>query len=93
MKYFDIDESVRYHSFSELTEKSGFSKMLNIAEKMAVLSEQLRQIGMQPFSYMDGSGFEIQPACKKFMKRERRYKGPLSKRAMEYMRYVEGEIL
>ena len=88
MKYFNIDESIRYHSFKELIEKEGFQKKLNDLEKINVLEEQLRPLGLQPFVYFDGSGFEILQANKKFLNREGQHKRSMSKRAIEYMKYI-----
>lgn len=91
MKYFDIDESIRHHSFAELVEKRGFPKKLSNLEKLAVLEEQLRPLCLQPILYMDLSGFEILPAFKKFLRKEGGYKGSISRRAMEYINYVSGK--
>lgn len=90
MKYFEIDETQRYHSLSELQQHPGFSRKLNSAEMFMVLEEQLRSKELQPYFYPDFSGFEIQPASKKFMQQRGSHSRTMSRRAIQYMEFCDG---
>ena len=83
--YFEIDVQKRYHSFSELVQRPGYTKTLNIFEKFRVLEEQLRPLGLQPIMYPDNSGFEIREADKDFLKRRGTYNRYQSIRELAYM--------
>ena len=91
MKYFEIDHTVRHHSFSELVQREGFAKQLNGAELMHVLEEQLRPLGLQPhlIALTADWAFEILPASKKFINREGSHARVISKRAQEYINFCE----
>lgn len=95
MKYFEIDENQRYHRWEELRQQDGFSRQLNGAEKIMVLEEQLRSKGLQPYFDFDQdySGFEIQPASKKFMQRRGTHSRTMSRRALQYMAFCDGREL
>lgn len=93
MKYFEIDETERYHSWEELQQQEGFPRQLNGKEKIMVLEEQLRQKGLQPHFYFDYSGFEIQRAFKKFMQRRGAHSRTMSRRALQYIAFCDGREL
>lgn len=87
--YFNIDVRQRHHSFSELVQRPGYTKTLNIFEKFRVLEEQLRPMGLQPIMYPDNSGFEIQPACKKFLQQRGCHSRSQSIRELAYMEHCK----
>lgn len=87
--YFDVDVQKMHHSFSELVQRAGYTKTLNIFEKFRVLEEQLRPLGLQPIMYPDLSGFEIREADKDFLRRRGIYNRYQSIREFAYMEHCK----